>query len=140
AEGTGRVTLYKLAGGQPVLSFDHGGPVNGLAFSPDGQRIATGGETPTEVVKVWVLGGAKGRTIAKPVAEIAGASQPRAWFGTDRIAAGNHEGSGVYDLTRKSWAGFARGAAGEWAISPDEKMIVSVGQGALRIRVWDLAS
>lgn len=140
AERTGRVTLYKLAGGKPVLSFDHGGPVNGIAFRDDGTRVATAGESPTEVVKVWDLDAAVNGKIAKPSAEIVGASQARTWLGADRIAAASRTGAGIYDLTRKRWAGFVKGAIGEWAISPDETTIASADRGALRVRLWDLAS
>jgi WD40 repeat protein len=137
---TGKVTLHLLAGGKPVASFDHGGPVNGMAFSTDGKRLATGGEAVAEVIKVWDLDAARGATNARPAAEIAGASRPRTWSGADRIAAAGKEGAGVYDLGRKQWVGFVKGISGEWAVSPDGKRLAATGKNALRVRLWDLAS
>ena len=138
ADHTGKVTLYKVAGGKPFLSFDHGGPIDGLVVSGDGKRLATGGGGADGILKVWDLtGNAKN---IKPVMEVGGVSRPRAWFGADRIAAAGLNGAGVYDLARGRWAWFARGVTGEWAVSPDEKLIASIGETTLRIRIWELAS
>ncbi len=135
-ERTGKVTLYKLAGGKPVLSFDHGSPLNGMVFSPDGKRLATGGNTLDEVIKVWDLTDAKNQ---KSVAEIKAASKPQAWLGADRLAAASgRDAAGVYDLSEMKWVGLAKGIAGAWAISPDGTKIAATGNGALRVRMWDL--
>ena len=140
AQRTGKVTFFKLAGGKPILSFDHGGAVDGILFSRDGKRIATGGGMPTEIVKIWDLEAVRNGTIPMPVAQIAGASKPREWFGDHRIAAASRDGAGVYDLIKRRWVGFIGESIGKWAVSPDEKLIAIAGPGGLRIRVWDLAS
>jgi WD40 repeat protein len=53
ADRAGKVTLFKIAGGKPLLSLDHGGPIDGLAVSGDGCRLATGGEGPDGSLKIW---------------------------------------------------------------------------------------
>lgn len=54
-DGTARVFRYETFA--PVSPFlVHSGPVNGLAFSPDGKRIVTGSSDAT--VKVWSVTGA----------------------------------------------------------------------------------
>ena len=136
ADAKGKVTLYRVAGGKPVATFDHGSPVNGLVFSPDGKRLITGGSAPN-VVKVWDLGTAKN---PKPVSEIMGATNPRAWIGNDQIAAAEGSGAGVYDLTQKKWVGFAKGISGEWAVSPDGTKLAATGTNGLRVRLWDLTT
>ena len=140
AQRTGSVTFFRLAGGKPVLSFDHGGPVNGLVFSADGKRVATGGSAPTEVIKVWDLDAAKDGKIAKPLAEIEGASRPQAWFGRDRLSVASRDGAGIYDLTKEKWVGFVKGVSGEWVVSPDGTKVAATGNNALRVRVWDVES
>jgi WD40 repeat protein len=140
AEKKGRVTLYKLAGGKPILTFNHGGPISDITLSRDGKRLATGGREPAEVVKIWDLDSAHGKTIPTPIAEIPAASQPQAWFGTERLAISNREGAGIYDLAKKQWAGFVKGVNGPWAISSDEKTIASITPNSPRLRVWDVAS
>jgi WD40 repeat protein len=138
ADRAGKVTLYKVAGGKPLLSLDHGGPINGLAVSRDGEWLATGGEGPEGSLKIWELNRNGNGNKPKPVAEIDGVSRPRAWFGNDRVAAAGPEGAGVYDIKEKKWTGFARGVGEEWAVSPDEKYIASAGTATLRVRIWDL--
>jgi WD40 repeat protein len=135
ADEKGKVTLYQITGGKPVATFDHGGAVNGLVFSPDGKRLATGGLNPN-VVKVWDIGAKN----AKPAVEIAGATNPRAWVGNDRVAAAEGFGAGTYDLTAKKWVGFAKGVSGEWAVSPDGTTIAATGTNGLRVRLWDLTT
>ncbi len=139
ASPTGKVTLYMLAGGKPLLTFDHGTAMNGLAFSPDGKQVATGGTdgSGNEIVKVWDITDLKD---VKVVDEIKGVSRPRAWLSKDRIAAAGASSAGVYDLTEKKWVGQAKGIAGEWAISPDGTKVASTGTGGLRVRMWDLTT
>jgi WD40 repeat protein len=138
ADRAGKVTLFRVAGGKPWLTIDHGGPIDGLAVRGDGKRLATGSEAGEGTLKIWALDGRNETT--KPLAVIHGVSRPRAWFGTDRLAAADREGAGVFDLARRTWAGYARGATGEWAVSPDERFIASTGTTSLRVRVWDLPS
>jgi WD40 repeat protein len=136
----GLVTLYKLAGGKPILTFNHGGRIGGIALSSDGKRLATGGTEPAEMVKVWDINSIKSKTIPKPIAEIAGAGLPQGWLGTDRLAASNRNGAGIYDPGKKRWAGFVKGVTGPWSISSDGRTIASITPNSPRLRVWDVAS
>jgi WD40 repeat protein len=132
ADPTGKVALYLLAGGKPIFAFDHGKPLNGLVFSPDGKHIATGGNSDGEVMKVWEIGN------PKPVAEIKGASRPQSWIGNNKIVAASEAAVGVYDLREKRWERLAKGITGEWAVSPDGTKVAATGTGGFRIHIWDL--
>jgi len=134
ADEKGVVTLYMLAGGKPVLTVNNGGKITGMAFSPDGKRVACGVGT---VAKVWDI--ADGKT-AKLVAEIADAGRVGTWLDNERITVGTAESAGVYHLGDKKWTGRARGISGDWAISPDGTKLAATGAGGLRIRLWDLTT
>ncbi len=134
ASPKGVVTLYMLAGGKPVIEFDTGGKVTGLAFSPDGKRVACG---VGSIAKVWDIADGKS---AKVVAEIKETGRVGKWLDNDRLAAGNADSAGVYDLTAKKWVGRAQGIGGEWAISPDGTKLAAIGAYGLRIRLWDLTT
>lgn len=134
ADQKGRVTLYRLAGGKPVVTFDHGGSLNGIVFSPDGKRLATGGTKPN-IVKVWDIDHPH-----KLVTEIPGTSHPRCWIGSNCLAVADASGVGVYDLSKKNWVGYAKGVTGQWAVSPDGTRVAATGINGLRIRIWDLTS
>jgi WD40 repeat protein len=146
---SGRVTLYMLTGGKPVMSFAHGTtlngktftttPLNGLIFSPDGKRVATGGQDATgkENVQIWDITDAKN---PKTIAQIKDVSRPHAWIGKDRLAVGGASSVGVYDFTEKKWVSQVKGIDGEWAISPDGTKVVSASGGGLRVRMWDLTT
>jgi len=140
ADRKGKVSLYKLAGGKPLLTVDHGSAITGLAFSPDGKRLATSSDAPAEVVKVWVINAGQGAKTDGPIAEIKGASRPHAWFGSERVAVASREGAGIYNLAKKEWTGFVKGVSGIWAVSPDEKRIASAATSSVRVRVWNLVS
>lgn len=138
ANPSGKVTFYLLAGGKPIRTIDHGGPITALAIRPDGRRLATGGREPAEVVKIWDLTGGPEKKEPRPVAEIIGASlQPR-WIGGDRLVAGGPEWVGVYDLAGKKWENRIRTVSSKWAVSPDGSMIAAADGSSLRVRVWDL--
>jgi len=140
ADRSGKVTLFRVAGGKPWLTLDHGGPIDGLAVRSDGKRLATGSDAGDGTVKIWSLDERGETKHPKPLSEIHGVSCPRAWFGVDRLAVADREGAGVFDLTRRTWAGYARGATGEWAVSPDEGLIAATGTNTLRVRVWELGT
>lgn len=133
AERPGKVTLYMLAGGKPVMTFDNGGELTSMAFSPDGSLVACG---VGDVAKVWDLSDPKKPRV---VAEVKDAGYVRGWVGKDRLAASDKFGFGVYDLAAKKWAGRAGGLAANWAISPDGTTAVSAS-GGLRVRLWDLTT
>ena len=112
----------------------------GSSSPPTGNAWQPAEAAPTEVIKVWDLDSAKDAKIAKPIAEIEGASKPQEWFGRDRLSAASREGAGVYDTAEKKWVGFVKGVAGEWAVSPDGTKLAATGNNALRVRVWDVES
>jgi len=134
ADPKGVVTLFMLAGGKPVITIENGGKVTGLAFSPDGKRVACGVGT---VAKIWDI--SDGKT-ATPAEEIKDTGRVGIWLNNDRITVGNAESAGVYDLKAKMWVGRAEGISGDWAISPDGTKLAATGAGGLRIRLWDLIS
>lgn len=127
----GLVTLYQLAGGKPVARLNHGSPITGYVFSPDGKQLVTGSTNP-ETVKVWDI------ETSKLVTEIAGITTPRAWLSRNSIAVADSRGAGIYDLSDNKWMGLIRGVTGQWAVSPDGTKLASTDGQGLRIRLWDL--
>lgn len=134
ADDKGRVIVYQLAGGKPVMLLDNGGPLSTMAFSPDGTRLACG--TGTEA-KVWDVTETKN---PKVVARIADAGHVNGWLDNDRLAAGDKTAIGVHALKSEQWVGRAKGVSGAWAVSPDGTRGASVTPGGLRVRVWDLTT
>lgn len=55
----GTVRLWDVNSGLPLMTLNHGAPVSRVAFSPDGSRVAGGGENPdaggglSGLVRVW---------------------------------------------------------------------------------------
>lgn len=135
ADESGTVAVHLLTGGKPTLALKLGAAVTGLAYSPDGSRLAVGTRTAagTHAIRIFENEG------EKPVAEIAGMSLPRQWLGADRLACGNGDAAGVYDLAAKKWRGRVGGVTGEFAVSPDGTKLAATGTG-LRVRLYDLAT
>jgi WD40 repeat protein len=129
------VTVYLVTGGKPVFTVKQDGAIQGIAYSPDGKRLAVGSRSGngTDVICVYESGN------AKPVAEISGMNLPQAWLSTDTLACGNGTDAGVYNVAKKEWGGRIKGISGEFAISPDGTKLVATGNG-LRVRLWDLPS
>jgi WD40 repeat protein len=130
----GVVTVYQITGGKPVFTAKHGGPLQGLAFRPDGGVFATGGAGPNGKVKLWEIGN------QDPIAELADATGRVAFIGKDRLAAARRVGYGVYDLRKKGWSRIIPDAAGVVAISPDGTKLAATGNGSVRVRMWDLTT
>jgi WD40 repeat protein len=131
----GIVTIHLVTGGKPTFTLKLEGTITGLAYSPNGTRLAVGSRAPDGTDAIRVYEGAK----EKPVAEIAGMNVPKAWVGTDALACGNGTDAGVYDFAKKEWAGRMKGMSGEFAVSPDGTKLAATGTG-LRVRLWDLAT
>ena len=131
----GNLTVHLLTGGKPTFSLKTEGAITGLAYSPNGSRLAVGSRTPdgTDAIRVYQSGN------EKPVAEIAGMNVPKAWVGSDALACGNGTDAGVYDFAKKEWAGRMKGMSGEFAVSPDGTKLAATGTG-LRVRLWDLTT
>jgi WD40 repeat protein len=134
ADAKGVVILYQLAGGKPLATLDNGGALTGMAFSPDGKRLACGVGT---VAKVWDLTAPKA---AKVAVEVKDAGRVGEWLDNNRLTAGDATAAGVYDLAAGKWAGRARGISGAWAVSPDGTRIAATGTTGLRVRLWDLTN
>jgi WD40 repeat protein len=133
SDAKGTVTVHLITGGKPTHTMKLDGAIAGLAYSPNGTRLAVGvrGTGGADVIRVFE-GGKE-----KPVAEIAGMNQPKVWIGSDALACGNGAAAGVYDLAKKQWAGRVKEMAGEFAVSSDGTKLAATGSG-LRVRLWDL--
>ncbi len=134
-DARGHVAVHLVTGGKPTFALKQAGAIMGLAYSPDGSRLAVGSHTldGTDTIRVFEIGK------EKPVAEIAGFNLPNAWIGPDSLACGNGSEAGVYDLAKKRWAGRVKGIAGEFAVSPDGTKLAATGSG-LRVRLYDLTT
>jgi WD40 repeat protein len=132
-DSKGTVTVRLVTGGKPVFTTKQDGAILGLAYSPDGNRLAVGVRSASgdDAVRVYEPGK------AQPVAEVRGMNVPRAWVGSSALAVGNGTEAGVYDLAKKEWLGRVKGISGEFAVSPDGTKLAATGTG-LRIRLYDL--
>lgn len=128
----GALAVYNVVGGKPILRANHDGPITGVAFSPNGKRLAVATRANGEAV-VRVYEG----TDPKPVAEVSGASTLSGWLSDSLLACGGPVGSGTFDLAKKQWAGRVKEATGAFAVSPDGTKLAALGTG-LRVRLWDV--
>jgi WD40 repeat protein len=137
-DAKGNVTVHLVTGGKPTFAAKHDGPILGLAYRPDGKRLAVGSRSAdgSGVVRVYEPG--RNESL-KPVAEIAGMNWPSAWVGDDALAVGNGSEAGVYDLDKKRWVGRVKEITGEFAVSPDGTRLAATGPG-LQVRLFDLAT
>lgn len=138
----GTSQVWDLGTGQVLATLPHGGEyVNAVAFSPDGQYLATGGNDPAGFIQIW---------------EIASAQQVRVISGHDDEVLslayskdGNQLLSSSYDKTARLWdvatgkevRKFAGHTWWVWSamFSPDESQIVTAGHDGTAI-VWDVAT
>lgn len=147
-QGAGFVVIPPPADGKPGRSLkvevSHGPPcpVAGLAFSPDGKLLATGGY---QEVLIWDLAGAK---LQKQLGtgQIGDLVQALAWHKDGKllaVAEGTARGAGsvqVYNVeTGERVAAFAepKDVTYALALSPDGKWLAAGGADS-KLRIWNL--
>ena len=125
---------------RPIATLrGHSGPVNSLAFSPDGSRLASGSDD--NLVRLW------NTTLGRPIADLEGHSN-RVWsvaFSPD----GLQLASGSYDRTVRLWDAISGVLIAELeghsdriqcvAFSPDGLQLAS-GSDDHSVRLWDVKS
>ena len=124
-----------------TVRLRHGGPVGGIAFSPDGKTVATGGGFSDNVIRLWDTTTARElRSIKGHTYNITGLA-----FTPD----GKHLLSSAMDQTLRLWdvatgaevrqfKGHEAGVTG-MALAPDGKTVATASQDQT-VRVWDVAT
>ena len=137
ANRAGKVTLFRIAGGKPFLSFDHGGPIDGLVASGDGKRLATGGGS-RDVEDLGSRPGCRGEEADRRDQ----GHEPASGLARDRPHRGReprgsrrlrHHGEAVGRLRTGSCR-----SVGSFA--GREAFLASTGTATLRLRIWELES
>lgn len=137
------IKLWDVRNGKERAALNgHDGPIHSLAFSPDGNTLASGCGSPSgkNAVRLWdvttgkELGGPEGRT--GYVEAVAFAPDGK------MLAFGNSLGVvKLWDLAaRKERLSLeATGSSSSLAYAPDGKTLVGAGVGG-NVRVWDAAT
>lgn len=133
-DAKGNVAVHMTTGGKRVFKLVNVGTVFGIAYSPDGKRLAIGARAPdgTDTVRVYADGA------EKPIAEVLGMNLPLAWLTTDTLAVTGGTDAGVYDFAKGAFKRRISGTLGAVAVSPDGSKLAATGGGGLRVRLWDL--
>jgi WD40 repeat protein len=138
-QGAADFALHVQAGGGGAITTRAGatGPLEGHAFSPDGNQLLTGEVEGT--VRLWDLAGGPSRVLGRQPGRISIVAGSR-----DRrfAAVGDRKGAlGLYDFAARSWRMMPahEGSIHALAFSPDSKLLAS-GGGDRMLRLWDAQS
>jgi WD40 repeat protein len=139
-----QVSLWDVATGKRAALMTEGsGPVNTVAFSPDGKTLATGGDTGTDGtgtggVSLWDT--ATGKRIAVLISSANVFSVAFSANGKS-LAVGSVNGFGVLDIATRQWT-FATATGSNVvsvAFSPDDKTLAA-GTGSGSVTLWSTAT
>jgi WD40 repeat protein/serine/threonine protein kinase len=144
ASGDRTVRLWDVRSGMPLATLrGHQERVRSVCFSPDGRRLASGGDYPDNTVRLWNVAGEP--IPPEPLAVMRGHGNiiVSIAFSPD----GTRIASASWDQTVRIWDGTSgkplatlRGHAGQVtqvAFSPDGKRLVSASQDRT-LRLWDV--
>ena len=127
-------------GQKPVLLTGHRGSVKSVAYSPDGKRIASGGEDRV----VRVRDSVDGRELLALKGHSGQIESVKFSLDGKWLASGSADGSvRIWDAAsgeERQSMGLGSGHLRDIAFSPDGKRIASVAVHSRTVTVWDIAS
>ncbi len=127
------LTLKGHAGGVPDVT-GHAGGVTSVAFSPDGQRLASGGRDGT--MKIW--DSATGKELFSLKGHAVWVTSVAFSPDGQRLASGGGGTVKIWDSATGKELLSLKGMAGSVAFSPDGQRLASGGGGT--VKIWDSAT